>query len=385
MNFYFVEFALNSLFRQKQKVISIFLIFTLLVFLLSSIFFISNSLKLEILSTVKSLPEIIIKKEVAGRSELIDEDLVDELVLIDGVSEVIPRVWGYYYSFSLNCYFSIVGLEEFDNTWLKSLTDASTKIDENSIIVGQGVKKILEKNFYKDFFNFYTPDNKVKRLKIIGEFRGETNLFSNDVIIMNKNNAKEILGIDKTKVTDIVLKVSNPNEVKTIASKLIQKYPNLVVLTKQDLKKDYEELFNYKGGVFLALFLIVLFTFFLLLYEKISSITSNELKEIGILRAIGWKIEDIIKEKLIESLIVSIFAYLLGLILAIFYVYFLNAPLLKNIFIGSRILENNFLFNFYFDIKTILLIFLLTVPIYLFATIIPAWKVAIKDIEDIIK
>jgi len=109
MNFYFVEFALNSLFRQKQKVISIFLIFTLLVFLLSSIFFISNSLKLEILSTVKSLPEIIIKKEVAGRSELIDEDLVDELVLIDGVSEVIPRVWGYYYSFSLNCYFSIVG------------------------------------------------------------------------------------------------------------------------------------------------------------------------------------------------------------------------------------------------------------------------------------
>jgi len=268
---------------------------------------------------------------------------------------------------------------------LKSLTDASTKIDENSIIVGQGVKKILEKNFYKDFFNFYTPDNKVKRLKIIGEFRGETNLFSNDVIIMNKNNAKEILGIDKTKVTDIVLKVSNPNEVKTIASKLIQKYPNLVVLTKQDLKKDYEELFNYKGGVFLALFLIVLFTFFLLLYEKISSITSNELKEIGILRAIGWKIEDIIKEKLIESLIVSIFAYLLGLILAIFYVYFLNAPLLKNIFIGSRILENNFLFNFYFDIKTILLIFLLTVPIYLFATIIPAWKVAIKDIEDIIK
>ncbi len=385
MNFYLLEFAINSLLRQKGRIFFIIVIFSTLIFLLSTLLFISNSLKRELLLTSDSLPEIIIKKEIAGRTILIDEDLTDELVLIEGVSEVIPRVWGYYYSFSINSYLTIVGVEEFEPLWINSLTKVSEKINNNSIIVGEGVKRVFEKNFYKDYFNFFTPQNGVLKLKIGGVFRGETSLFSNDVIIMSKSNAKKVLGIDENRVTDIVLKIPNPLEIAVIASKIREKYPNLRVITKEDLKKSYQNLYNYKGGLFLSFFIISLATLFLIIYEKVNSITSNELREIGILRAIGWRIEDIIKEKIYESLIVSLFSYLLGIILSLYFVFILNAPLFKEIFLGNSLLEDNIKFHYYLDIQTLLLIFLLTVPIYLFASIIPAWRIAIKDIDEVIR
>ncbi|MEA2027893.1 MAG: ABC transporter permease, partial [Campylobacterota bacterium] len=209
LNLYFLEYALNSLLRSRAKNISIALIFTLLIFLLSSMLFIASSIKYELSTTVDNLPDITIQQIKAGRVVEIEEAKVDEILQIAGVSDVMARVWGYYYFENIGANFSIVGIDSFENQYKSTLAKIATQFDsdelENSMIVGKGVKEILAKSYYQEYFNFIMPNGKLKKMSIAGVFEGATQLESNDMIVLSKGNAREIFGMDKEYATDIVL------------------------------------------------------------------------------------------------------------------------------------------------------------------------------------
>ncbi len=389
INLYLLEFAINALLRAKVKNISILVIFTLLVALLSSIFFISNSIRYELETTVDSLPEIIVQKVKGGREYDIEVDRVDNIIAINGVQSAISRVWGYYYFANAGVNFSIIGINQYEEQYKDSLEKLTDKIDfdetNSSILVGAGVREIIKQNYYSSYFNFIKPNGKLKKMILKGIFKGDTLLESNDIILMSQKDAREILGISPSMATDIVVKVANPEEVSTIANKIKFLYPDTRVLTKDDLKISYKNIFDYKGGLFLALFTISLFTFFMIIYDKSSGLNSEEKREIGVLRAVGWSIDDILKEKFYEASIISIISYLLGVVVALFYVYILNAPLLRYIFEGYSKLKTPFELPFILDIDTLALIFFLSVPIYIGATIIPAWRASSLDVDEVIR
>ena len=390
INFYLIEYAINAILRQKYKSFFITTIFTLLIFLLTSVFFITNSIKYELDSTVDALPEIVVQKIKAGRHYDIDEDIQNDILEITGVVDVVARVWGYYYFENAGVNFSIVGVDEFESQYKNSLTmiveESNFMGSENaSMVVGSGVKETMLKNYYKEYFNFIKPNGTLKRVDIVGVFDGDTQLESNDMIVMSKDNVREIFDIDESMATDIVVKVLNPDEVQTIASKIKLLFPDSRIVTKNDLKISYQNIFDYKSGIFLALFIISLFTFFIIIYDKASGLSSEEKREIGILKAIGWRVDDVLKEKFYEGFIISFIAYILGVLLAFGFVYILQAPLLQNIFTGYSQLKTSFELPFVFDIQTLFLVFFLSVPVYIAATIIPSWKSATLDADEVIR
>ncbi len=389
INIYLIEYAINSILRQKYKAIFITTVFTILIFLLTAVFFITNSLRYELDSTVDSLPEITIQNIKAGRECDIDVDMVDDILGIAGVNDAIARVWGYYYFKNGGVNLSLVGVDEYEKQYKKSFSNIVEKFDLNSktpsMVLGSGVEKIFKDSYYDKYFNFIKPDGTLKKVYIAGVFDGATELESNDMIVMSKELLREIFDIDEDKATDIVVKVANPQEVATIASKIGLMFPNTRVITKQDFKVSYQNIFDYKSGVFLALFIVSLFTFFIIIYDKASGLSSEEKKEIGILKAIGWRVDDVLKEKFYEAFIISFFSYIVGVSLAVGYVYIFQAPLLKNIFIGYSDLKVSFELPFIFDIQTLVLVFLLTIPIYVGATIIPSWRVATLDADEVIR
>ena len=386
-NLYITEYAINSLLRQRYKTLFIYLVLSALIFLLSSLFFITNSIKHELYSTVDSLPEITIQKIKAGRQDEIGVEAVDEILQISGVQSAVARVWGYYYFENAGVNFTLVGIDEYEEQYKESLKDVAGQLDfeSSSMIIGEGVKRVMDRSYYKEYFNFIKPDGTMKRVYIGSTFEGETELESNDVIVMSKKNIREIFGIDETKATDIVAKIANPNEIATIASKIKLLYPDARVVTKDDLKISYQNIFDYKSGVFLALFIVSLFTFFMIVYDKASGLSSEEKREIGILKALGWRVDDVLKEKFYEGFIVSFFSYMTGIILALFFVYVLNAPIMQNIFIGYSQLKTSFNLPFVLDLQSMALIFFLSVPVYIAATIVPAYRSATLEADEVIR
>ncbi len=390
INVYLLEYAINSILRQKYKSFFIIAILTLLVSLLTSVFFIANSIKYELNSTLDALPDIVVQKVKAQRYCDIDVKDADTILDIAGVIDAVPRVWGYYYFENAGVNFSIVGIDEFESQYKKSLSLIVDKqqLDFSkgaSMLVGKGVSRIMKKNYYKEYFNFIKPDGTLKKVYLAGVFDADTQLESNDMIVMTKEDAREIFDMPESKATDIVLKVSNPSEVAMIASKIKLLFVDTRVITKDDLKVSYQNIFDYKSGIFLALFIISLFTFFMIIYDKASGLSNEETREVGILKAIGWRVEDILQEKFYEGFIISFISYMLGVILAFCFVYVFDAPLLQNIFTGYSQLKTSFELVFVFDMQTLFLVFFLSVPIYIAATIIPSWKIATLDADEVIR
>ena len=114
-------------------------------------------------------------------------------------------------------------------------------------------------------------------------------------------------------------------------------------------------------------------------------ISLGDKKEIGILKAVGWSIKDIIKLKIMENFIVAFMAFIIGVIFSYIFVFILNAPILKNIFIGSSNMQNDFIFNAYIQIDTLITLFLFFMIPFLSAILIPVWKVAIIDSTESMK
>jgi len=391
INHFMIGFAINSILRRGIKSFFTLFIFTSLIFLLSSILFISNSIKTELGLTLKSLPEIIVQKIQAGRHTNIELKRVDKLLEFHGVVSAVPRTWGYYYFERAGVNFSVVGIDSFDKQYKKNFEQITDNIDfdqlqkNKSMIVGEGVKKALSDNYYKNYFNFVMPNGELEKVTIASTFKSSTSLESNDIILMPKKMVLKIFGMNETEATDIVLNVANPKEIPTIIEKIKNLYPDTRIITQNDLRVSYQNIFDYKSGMFLALFIISAFTFFMIVYDKASGLSSEEKKEIGILKAIGWKIDDILKEKFYEAFIISFISFISAIILALLFVYILEAPILRDIFTGYSRLKPSFSLPFVFDFQTVSLLFFLTIPLYLAAIIIPSWRVASMDADEVMR
>ena len=389
INHFLIGFAISSLFRRGAKSFFTIFIFTALIFLLSSILFISNSIKEELFITLKSLPQITVQKLQAGRHTNIEISKVDTLLKLNGVQSAIPRIWGYYYFEKAGVNFSVVGIDSFDKQYKSSFENVVEDIDfdqlKDSMVVGVGVKKTLSENYYKDYFNFILPNGELKKVKIASTFKSSTALESNDIILMPKDLVLEIFGMHISEVTDIVLEIANPEEIPTIQAKIKNLFPDTRVITNSDLRVSYQNIFDYKSGMFLALFIVSAFTFFMIVYDKASGLSSEEKREIGILKALGWKIDDVLKAKFYEAFAVSFISFLIGVILALFFVYTLQAPILRDIFIGYSRLKPAFDLPFVLDFQTLFLLFFLTIPLYIAAIIIPSWRVASMNADEVMR
>ncbi|NOZ77280.1 MAG: FtsX-like permease family protein, partial [Euryarchaeota archaeon] len=145
------------------------------------------------------------------------------------------------------------------------------------------------------------------------------------------------------------------------------------------IERTYNSVFSWRSGMFLAAMVGMILAFAILSFDRMSGITAEERREVGILKATGWTTGDVLLLKAFEGLVISINSFVIGIILAYLHVFYLGATVLKPILIGWSVLYPDFALIPYIDLNQILLIFFISVVPFMAAIIIPSWKTAVTD------
>jgi hypothetical protein len=364
----FIDYAVVLLFKDRMDHLFSFIIFTFIVFVLSAVLFISNAIQYDLLESTSYEPDIVVENTKAGRGYVLDDYQQYDIAQIPGVGSVEGFVDGRYYFAQKRLYFHIVSDEN---------------LQEDEMVIGQGVKEAMKELYYRKSFNFFTEDQ-VVTLTINKIAPPAASLLANDVIFVHPNTARAILGLKEKEFSKLFVYVPNANEVGEISLKINELFPYAKISSKEDRIAAITHLFYYKGGVFLMLYTVVMLSFFIVLKNQIALAYGQKRQEIAVLRSLGFCIKDIIALKLIQNGIVAVSAYLLGIALAYMYVFFANAPLLRWIFLGSE-LPGSITFTPSVDVNLLFLIFIFGVIPFLAFVILPSWKIAISDMSEAMK
>ena len=384
----FFHFLTLEFFKARKKHMGVIIISLVILFLLSSVLFISSSLRYSLVQTLASQPDFVIQRVQGGERVNVSTEWMDKMLGIYGVEKVTARVYGRYYFKEKQESALIVGVDFMDEQSHKALEKLMGSIDlkafltGNNMLVGEGVSRYLKSHFYPAHYNFLSPKGAYEKVAIFQTIPTTANLSSNDMILMPQELARKVLGLTEEEASDIALNVPNEDEWDNVADKISALYYDLRLITKLDIRRAYETLYNYKGGVFLILFLIALSTFVLILYQRFSMVYSDERRYIGLLRALGWSISDVLRLKFYETLIVIVISFVLGVVLAYLYVFVLGAPLLREIFLGGANLANNVVLVPVLDFAVLSTIFLIYAVPFVAAVLIPVWKIAVTDPKE---
>jgi len=135
------------------------------------------------------------------------------------------------------------------------------------MIVGQGVLKLLRTIHMDDDFLFYQPGwQKPIPFDIIGSFKIETELQSNDMMILQTQGARKVLELPDDEFTDLAVFVPNPEEIDNIAVKIQRLFPGLRTVTREQIKNSYASVFGWKSAFVLSSMLAAIFAF--LMFNK---------------------------------------------------------------------------------------------------------------------
>jgi ABC-type lipoprotein release transport system permease subunit len=124
---------------------------------------------------------------------------------------------------------------------------------------------------------------------------------------------------------------------------------------------------------------VAVLAFIIFAWDKATGLSADERKEIGILKSIGWETSDVLLLKFWEGAVISLSAFLLGVILAYGHVFFFSASLFEQALKGWAVLYPRFKLTPAVDPYQLAVLFFLTVIPYTVTTIIPSWRAATID------
>lgn len=360
-----LDFTLSSLLRRKRKNAALILVYTLVVFLIASVMFFTHSIRKEASLVLKDAPEMVVQKLVAGRQDLMPLDYIEKIKGIKGIGSIKGRLWGYYFDPFFGANYTLMSPDD-------------DRLPSGTIAIGEGIAKD-RKVHAGDMVALNAYKGETMLFKVQEIFSAESALVSADLVLMSIDDLRNLFGIPKGKVTDITLKVRNPRELGTIAQKIVQTLPDTRPITRDEILRTYDSIFNWRGGVIIVILFVAVISFFIFAWDRASGLGAEEKREIGILKAIGWETSDVILMKFWEGIVISFSSFLLGVLLAYAHVYFTSSLLFEPVLKGWSVIYPDFKLIPFIDAYQISTLFFLTVLPYTVSTIVPSWRAATID------
>ncbi len=366
-----IDYTLAALLRRKTRNFGLLLIYTLLVFLFSTVLLLSQGLRREAAILLQDAPEVIVQRMAAGRHDLVPTAWLDRLRQIRGVSAVQGRLWGYYYDPVIKANYTLMVAPE-------------RRLAADEIVIGAALARARQIGV-GDFLGLRAANGQPLPLKIVGLLDSTSELLSADLLLLSEDGYRALFDIPPGVYTDAVLTVRNPREARTVAEKIALALPDSRPILRAEILRTYDAAFNWREGLLFVVLGTLTLAFAILTWDKAAGLSAEEKREIGILKAIGWETGDILRMKLWEGILLSSTAFLAGYILAYWQVFHAGARLFAPILKGWAVLYPDFQLTTAVDLQQILVLLAVTVLPYIVATLIPIWRAATADPDAVMR
>jgi len=368
---YLIDYTLAALLRRKTRNLGLLLIYTLLVFLFSSVLLLSQGLRREAATLLQDAPEVIVQRLVAGRHDLAPAAWLDRLRQIRGVSAVQGRLWGYYYDPAVKANYTLMAAPE-------------RGLAADEIVIGAALARVRQIGV-GDYLGLRAANGQPLPLKITGLLESASELLSADLLLLSETGYRALFNIPSDVYTDAALTVRNPREARTVAEKITLALPDSRPILRAEILRTYDAVFNWREGLAFLTLGALLLAFMILAWDKAAGLSAEEKREIGILKAIGWETGDILRMKLWEGALLSLTAFLAGYTLAWHQVFHAGAALFAPVLKGWAVLYPDLQLTPAVDVQLILVLLAVSVVPYIVATLIPIWRTATADPDAVMR
>ena len=366
-----LDYTLASLSRRKGKNLSLLAVYALVVFALASVLLLSESLRAEARAVLAGAPDVVVQRLAGGRHDLMPADRVEPLAAIRGVRGAAGRRWGYYFDRGTQANFTVMVPGAFWGS-------------EGQVVVGEGVARARAVEPGRAF-PMKGADGQYLSLTVREVIPAASAGVTADLVLLSEADYARLFGLPADRYTDIALQVPNAKEVATVAEKVTRLYPDARPITREEIRRTYEAVFDWRSGLTVAILFGAVLAFALVAWDKAAGLSAEERREIGILKAIGWETGDVLAVKLLEGAVVSFTAFALGWLAAWGHLYVTDAPLFAPVLRGWSTLSPARRLDPAVSGLEVLTLFVLTVVPYTVATVVPAWRAATTDPDAVMR
>lgn len=192
----------------------------------------------------------------------------------------------------------------------------------NSLLMGAGLAKKMSVR-EGDNVTLVTPRGVVFVLKVVGVFKSGIGAVDNVRSYTNIGTVQKLLGVDKTFITDISLKIKDIYASKIIADQLAARYgvkaedwqtANATLVTSNKIRDGMAYI------VTMTLLVVAGFG----IYNIMSMTVNDKLRDIAILKATGFSGRDIVQIFLAQSVIIGLLGALVGVVLGFLFSYLVS-------------------------------------------------------------
>ncbi len=372
---YLMDFTLQSMRRRKGRNLMLFAVYGLVIFILGSVMFFGQAIRQEARLVLANAPEATVQNLVMGRHALIGEKWLPILQDIRGVQHAEGRLWGYYYDSVNGANYTLM---------VPPADDAAHRLAPGEIIIGPGVaaNRTLIRH---EYLFMRAPYGELFKLHVKQTLDADSALVSADLLLMSEPDFRKFFQLPEGVYTDIALTIRNAREIPMILGKVGVRVPGARVVTRDDILRTYQSIFSWREGLLLALLGASIVAFVIFAFDKAAGLSGEERREIGILKAIGWETSDVLAMKFWEGALVSLGAFLLGLVLAYGHVFFFQAGLLAPVLKGWAVIYPDFRLRPHVETLQVVTLAFFTVVPYTAATIIPIWRAAVTDPDAVMR
>ncbi len=382
-----IRFALGSAHRRQGRTLSLVVALALVTFGYSSVLFLTEALRREFRMAAIALPDLTVQLLVAGRPALIGEEQLPAIASIAGVVAAQPRVWGYYFVPAMSGNFTVVGVDTDEEAVRRdlSLVMLEGKLPDapGEMVLGESLAAFLGLEI-SDAVTL-PVGRTMKRLELVGTFRSQVALWTSDVILMSLADAREFLQVPSGQATDLAVRLSTPDEATVAARKIAELLPSARIVDRQLMSRTYDLTFDTRGGMMGGMLLSALVSFLILAWDRLTGVGPGERREIGVLKAVGWRTGDVLIARLWENAVIAIYGAVPGILAAYGYVFLARAPGLAEVLLGWSSIYPALRLTPSVDPGQFLVLLCLVVIPFVAASLIPAWRTATHDPHGLLR